>query len=143
MILSVFCVRLIRMVGPSATAAAAAPVVVTNSRRSIPFRLVMDLPSIQNEMRCLVSGAWCLGIRLPDTRHQTPDTRHPSDRIHHAEGVLVSRPDTRAPPGHRPEILESHGVAARPEPNQGIGIVIQLAEQSRAVLLEVLRRIRL
>src|SRR6266487_4371351 len=74
MILSVFCVRLIRMVGPSATAAAAAPVVVTNSRRPIPFRLVMDLPSIQNEMRCLVSGAWCLGIRLPDTRHQTPDT---------------------------------------------------------------------
>src|SRR6266704_2806377 len=46
MIFSVFCWRLIRMVGPSTTAAAAAPVVVTNCRRSIPFRLVMDLPSI-------------------------------------------------------------------------------------------------
>src|SRR5216117_1307630 len=46
MILSDFCGRLIRMVGPSATAAAAAPAVVTNCSRSIPFRLVMDLPSM-------------------------------------------------------------------------------------------------
>src|SRR5882762_4602593 len=47
MILSVFCWCLIQMVGPpkAATAAAAALVLVTNCRRSIPFRLPMDLPS--------------------------------------------------------------------------------------------------
>ncbi len=51
MILRVFCCFLIQIVGPNAAAAAAAPVVLTNSRRSIPFFLVMDLPSVHSERR--------------------------------------------------------------------------------------------
>src|SRR5438445_13245641 len=43
MILSVFCCCLTQIVGPRTAAAAAAPVVVTNCRRSIPFRLAMGL----------------------------------------------------------------------------------------------------
>src|SRR5438874_10456652 len=43
-ILSVFWGRLIHTVGPKAAAAAAPVAVVTNSRRSIRFRLVMDFP---------------------------------------------------------------------------------------------------
>jgi len=45
-ILSVFCRRLIRIVGPKVTAAAAPAVVVTNSRRSIRLCFIMDLSSI-------------------------------------------------------------------------------------------------
>src|SRR2546427_5031548 len=59
-ILSDFCGRLIHTVGPSATAAAAPVVVFTNSRRSIPFCLVMDLSSIGSKRRCQVSGSWHL-----------------------------------------------------------------------------------
>src|SRR5213592_4758616 len=59
-ILSDFCGRLIQTVGPSATAAAAPVVVFTNSRRSIPFCLVMDLSSIGSKRRCQVSGSWHL-----------------------------------------------------------------------------------
>src|ERR1041384_7715052 len=58
---NVFCGRLIQMVGPSAAAATAAPVVVTNSRRSMPFRFVMDLPSVGSKKGCQVSGAGCQG----------------------------------------------------------------------------------
>src|SRR5467141_3310999 len=43
MILSVFCCCLTQIVGPRTAAAAAAPVVVTNCRRSIPLRLAMGL----------------------------------------------------------------------------------------------------
>src|SRR6266568_3097096 len=122
MIFSVFWWRLIRMVGPSATAAAAAPAVVTNCRRSIPFRLVMDLPSVQNEMRCLVSGAWCLGI-------QTPDTRHQSDRIHHAQSdlarMLLAR---RRPRRVGAEVLRTELVAARAEPQHSRDIVVLASE---------------
>src|SRR5918996_560808 len=45
-ILSVFCWRLIQIVGPRARAAAAPAVVVTNSRRCIGF--LIDLPSLGN-----------------------------------------------------------------------------------------------
>src|SRR3989475_1898358 len=75
-ILSDFCGRLIHTVGPRATATAAPVVVVTNSRRSILFRFVMDLPSIGSKKRCQVSGA-----RIP-----APDTWHLSERVQHAEG---------------------------------------------------------
>src|SRR5207245_6053510 len=66
-ILSVFSLRLIRMVGPRATAAAAPVVVVTNSRRSIPLRLVIEIPPIahRSAVRC----------RVPGVRPPTPDTR--------------------------------------------------------------------
>src|SRR2546429_8339896 len=57
-ILSVFCRRLIRMVGPSAAAARVAPVVVTNSRRSIRF-LVMDLPPCVRLHRPFMAGQNC------------------------------------------------------------------------------------
>src|SRR5213596_1841181 len=43
MILSVFCCRLTQIVGPRTVAAAATTVVLTNCRRSIPFRLAMGL----------------------------------------------------------------------------------------------------
>src|SRR5207253_1609552 len=110
---------------------AAAPAVLTNSRRFNPFRLVMDLPSTGSKK----AGVGC--------RHATPDTRHLSQRVQHAQRVLVSRPDTRAPPSDRPEILEPERVAAGPEPDQPVGVVIQLAEQGDAVFLQVLRRVRL
>src|SRR5216117_3395960 len=79
-ILSVFCWRLIQIVGPSATATAATVAVVTNSRRSIPFRgFVMDLPSV-SAGRGTRSGAQGAPLR----------TRVSSDRVQHADGVLVS-----------------------------------------------------
>src|SRR2546427_433360 len=58
-ILSDFCGRLIHTVGPSAAAMAAPVAVVTNSRRSIPFRCVMTLPSVGSKRRCPASGAGC------------------------------------------------------------------------------------
>src|SRR5205814_4215319 len=79
MILSDFCWRLIRMVGPSATAAAAAPAVVTNSRRSILFRLVIALPSIHSERR------------LAAKRGASPRREKwlLSERVHNAQGDLT------------------------------------------------------
>src|SRR6266487_4125049 len=137
MILSVFCVRLIRMVGPSATAAAAAPVVVTNSRRSIPFRLVMGstLHSIMKcGVGCRVSGVW-------ESRHQAPGTRHQSDRIHHTQGdlarVLLAR---RRPRRVGAEVLRTELVAARPEPQHARDILVLAPEvASQAGGLRVVR----
>src|SRR2546430_8845245 len=79
MILSVFCERFIRMVGPSTAAAAATPAVVTNSRRSIPFRLVIALPSIHTERR------------LPAKRGASPrrGKRLLSERVHNAQSDLT------------------------------------------------------
>ncbi len=55
----------------TAGAAAAAPAVVTNCRRSIPFRLVMDLPSIDERDVRLESG---VGGQVPDSRLRAPES---------------------------------------------------------------------
>src|SRR2546430_8849200 len=67
MILRVFWGRLIRMVGPRAAATATPVVVVTNSRRSMLLRLVIEMPS--NELKDAVSG-----VKPRGTRHPTPST---------------------------------------------------------------------
>src|SRR2546425_12537348 len=99
------------MVAPRAAHPPPAPDPSTTPRRSIspprPFRSVMALPSLHS-------------------RSQKETAR--SQRVQHAQGVLVSRPDTRAPPGHCPEVLKPEGVTARPEPDQPVGVVTQLAQ---------------
>src|SRR5437867_598592 len=121
MILSVFCGRLIRMVGPSASAAAAAPVVVTNWRRSIPFRLVMDLPSVH------------CGRRLAAKRgplRREPDCLS-SDRVLHAQGDLRRfLLATRRPCRVGLEILESERVAPGPEAQHARYILVLAPEVS-------------
>src|SRR5438445_1673392 len=114
MILRVFCARRIRIVGPRAAARAAVPAVVTNSRRSNPFRLVMELASIgRKRIGYRVPGT---GYGVPGTRHPTPDTRHLSQRVQHAQCVLVGGAHASAPTSHRREILEPERVAAGVEP---------------------------
>src|SRR2546427_4165803 len=132
-ILSDFCGRLIHTVGPSATAAAAPVVVFTNSRRSIPFRLVMDLSSIGSKRRCQVSGSW----------HLTPDTWHLSQRVQHAEGDLVGADGPRVVSGRRAEPLQPERVAPRPVAQQGVADVTQLAGEGAARLSRESRRVRL
>src|SRR5437879_12922808 len=82
---------------------AAAPAVLTNSRRFNPFRLVMDLPS---------TGAKKAAVGC---RHATPDTRHLSQRVQHAQRVLVSRTDTRTPLRDRPDLLYLNRLARAAE----------------------------
>src|SRR6266566_8275805 len=130
MILSVFCARRIRIVGPSAAARAAVPAVVTNSRRSNPFRLVMDLASTGFKKRVLGVGCRAFTAPAPDTQYPAP-----SQRVQHAQCVLVCGAHACAPPSHRPEILEPERVAAGPEPDQCVSVVTQLAEQRPAILL--------
>src|SRR5712664_1840556 len=98
MILRVFGGRLIRMVGPRATAAAAAPAVVTNCRRSIPFRLVMDLPSIHLSRKS----------RRSDEASPRLELRSRLDRVHHAHGDLGGFLLTsRRPCGVGAEVLDT------------------------------------
>src|SRR2546427_433363 len=132
-ILSDFCGRLIHTVGPSATAAAAPVVVFTNSRRSIPFCLVMDLSSIGSKKRCQVSGSW----------HLTPDTWHRSQRVQHAEGDLVGADGPSVVAGRRAEPLQPERVAPRAVAQQGVADVTQLAGERTARLAGEPRRVRL
>src|SRR2546426_2569061 len=132
-ILSDFCGRLIHTVGPSATAAAAPVVVFTNSRRSIPFCLVMDLSSIGSKKRCQVSGSW----------HLTPDTWHRSQRVQHAEGDLVGAGRSCGVPRRCAEPFEPDRVAPRAIAQQGVADVTQLAGEGEARLLRESRRVRL
>src|SRR5207249_89229 len=98
-ILSVFSLRLIRMVGPRATAAAAPVVVVTNSRRSIPLRLVIEMPPIAHR-----SGVRCR-VPVSGPRPLTPDPWNLSQGVQHAEGHLIGARGTRDVPGHGSEPL--------------------------------------
>src|SRR2546427_2332782 len=132
-ILSDFCGRLIHTVSPSATAAAAPVVVFTNSRRSIPFCLVMDLSSIGPKRRCQVSGSW----------HLTPDTWHRSQRVQRAQSDLVGAGGPRVVPGRRAEPLQPERVAPRAVAHQGVADVTQLAGEGTARLLRESRRVRL
>src|SRR5438309_4550352 len=132
-ILSDFCGRLIHTVGPSATAAAAPVVVFTNSRRSIPFCLVMGLSSIGPKRRCQVSGSW----------HLTPDTWHRSQRVQRTQSDLVGAGGPRVVPGRRAEPLQPERVAPRAVAHQGVADVTQLAGEGTARLLRESRRVRL
>src|SRR5205807_54235 len=132
-ILSDFCGRLIHTVGPSATAAAAPVVVFTNSRRSIPFCLVMDLSSIGSKRRCQVSGSW----------HLTPDTWHRSQRVQHAEGDLIGAGRPCVVARGRAEPLQPERVAPSPVAQQGVADVTQLPRESPARLVGEARRVRL
>src|SRR5437773_10804836 len=71
-IFRVFSGRLIEIVGPRAAARATPVVVVTNSRRSMLLRLVMEMPSKGSKERCQVSGAGCQTGISPDTRNLAP-----------------------------------------------------------------------
>src|SRR5256712_9350761 len=92
-IFRVFWGRLIRMVGPPPSAAARATpvVVVTNSRRSMLLRLVIEMASHGSKERCQVSGAGCQ-VRI----YLTPETWHLSERVEHAEGILIGAGDRKS-----------------------------------------------
>src|SRR5436309_1936064 len=135
MILRVFWGRLIRMVGPRAAATATPAVVVTNSRRSMVLRLVIEMPS--NELKDAVSG-----VRTPG--HPTPDTKHlPLQRVQHAEGDLLGVRRAGVVPDHGPVVLEAERVAARAEAQQDVSLVALLAGETtdhrRMVLCELAR----
>src|SRR5438128_714194 len=96
-IFRVFWGRLIRMVGPppSTVAATAAPVVVTNSRRSIPFRLVMALPPCVLLHRSFMAG---------QSRFVCPSSRGHEQAEHgrvgrHEDRIAVRIRDTDEQPG--------------------------------------------
>src|SRR5207244_6387272 len=48
-------------------------------------------------------------------------------RVQYAEGDLIGARRTRVVPGHRPEVLQADGVTTRPEPQQRVVVVVQLA----------------
>src|SRR5207244_6684167 len=50
-----------------------------------------------------------------------------SKRVQYAEGDLIGARRTRVVPGHRAEVLQADGVTARPEPQQRVVVVVQLA----------------
>src|SRR5918996_272168 len=142
-ILSVFCWRLIRMVGPRARAAAAPAVVVTNSRRCIGF--LIDLPSLGNcglriaecgieratvELGCRLRGSSASlhsAFRIPHSALDSirnPQSAIKSKRVQHAErhlcGVALAG-DIR---GGRLQVLEPESVAASSEPQHAGDVLV-------------------
>src|SRR6266699_7148654 len=75
MILRVFWGRLIRMVGPRAAATATPVVVVTNWRRLIPLRLVMDVPPCARLHRPFMAGQSRFVARSPQGVTAAPRAR--------------------------------------------------------------------
>src|SRR3989449_5238253 len=112
------------MVGPPPSAAARATpvVVVTNSRRSMLLRLVIEMASHGSQERCRVSGAGCQA-RI----HLTPETWHLSERVQHAEGVLIGAGRTGVPPGDGPVVFQAERVATGAKPEQRVAHVTLLA----------------
>jgi len=118
--------RLIRMVGPSAAATATPVVVVTKSRRLIPFRFVMDLPSSSAGYEAC-SGSWRSSAATLGAVHE---------RVQNAEGVLIGACDSGVPTGSRIGSIQPQGVAARPETQQRVAHVDSPAgERGRGVVL--------
>src|SRR5882762_2917421 len=113
------------MVGPPPSAAATATpvVVVTNSRRSMRFCFVMDLPSVGQRA---VLGA---RYRVSVVSDLTSGTRHLtlSQCVQYAEGNLVGVRGSGVVARHRPEVFQPDGVAASAEPQQRVIVVAQLA----------------
>src|SRR6266550_1526938 len=64
-----------------------------------------------------------------------------SKRVQYAEGDLIGARRTRVVPGHRAEVLQTDRVTTRPEPQQRVVVVVQLAGERprrRIVLSESL-----
>src|SRR5205814_10602346 len=125
-ILSVFWGRLSQMVGPSATAAAAPVVVVTNSRRSIRFCFVIDLPPLARKTWSGLGtpgrrpggrrGSIASGRLSPGRCPGVGDTSHLSKRVQHAESDLVGARARGVAAGHRPAPFRPERVPPCPAP---------------------------
>src|SRR5207244_5358729 len=68
-----------------------------------------------------------------------------SSRVQYAEGDLIGARRTRVVPGHRAEVLQADGVTARPEPQQRVVVVVQLAGERprRRIILSESLHVRL
>src|SRR5438094_4003097 len=91
-------------------------------------------------------GRQAMSIPLPGSQRSTlRSAASPvsSERVQHAERVLVSARDPGAPPGHVPEILQAGGIAPCAEPQQRRAGVGQLARKGPARLPVETRVVRL
>src|SRR6266480_2737239 len=150
------------IVGPRAAATATPAVVVTNSRRSMLIRLVMEMPSVVGEAwsgrcrvrrcrvrRCRVRRCWRpRSTPDPTTPHPTTLirqrlTRPLSERVQHAEGDLVGVRRAGVVPDHGAVVLEAERVPSGAETQQRVSLMALLAGETtdhrRMVLCELAR----